>query len=83
VGCYKKFIKYFNKLTSPLFTLLSKNAKFCWSSECQKAYDNIKEILMKTFVLQGKALVLQGPKWDIPIYISMGSFDRALGVVLG
>ena len=30
-GCYRHFIKYFSKIASPLYTLLTKDANFIWT----------------------------------------------------
>jgi hypothetical protein len=45
-GYYRRFIKYFIKLASPIFTLLSKDIEFYWTSQCQKEFENIKEKLI-------------------------------------
>jgi len=33
-GYYRRFIKYFNKLASPLFGLLAKDFEFIWLGRC-------------------------------------------------
>ena len=35
---YRHFIKDFSKITSPLYTLLTKEAKFIWTPECNEAF---------------------------------------------
>eukprot|EP00253_Pinus_taeda_P003966 PITA_03966 len=52
-GYYRIFIKYFNKLASPLFRLLAKDFKFLWSEICQDAWDTLKEKLTTATILQG------------------------------
>lgn len=35
---YRRFIKYFSKIASPLFILFTKDAKFEWADACQKYF---------------------------------------------
>ena len=35
VGYYRRFIKNFSKIASPLFVLLMKNVEFKWTDGCQ------------------------------------------------
>jgi hypothetical protein len=51
------------------------DSKFCWSSKCRKAFDNIKEKL-KTII------VLRGSKGDIPFHIHTHASNRELGAFL-
>lgn len=37
IGYYRRFIKDFSKMTSPLFSLLTKDSDFCWIDKCQEA----------------------------------------------
>jgi len=76
VGFYKRFIKDFSNLVAPLFTLLSKNAKFCWSIDFQRAVYNIKEKLIKTSIFRR-------PGWDIPFQIHIDSSDSASREFIG
>ena len=38
VGYYKCFIKDFIKIASPLYKLLTKEAEFSWTFECDEAF---------------------------------------------
>lgn len=76
VGYYRRFIKDFRKVSSLMFTLLTKDAKFQWTPECQQAFEIIKEKIMTT-------PVLQGPKWNLPFHIHLDASDKEIGVVLG
>lgn len=40
---YRRFIKDFSKLASPLFGFLAKYSDFCWTDRCQEAFEEIKE----------------------------------------
>ena len=41
-GYYRRFIKDFSKMASPLFGLLAKYSEFIWSGPCQEAFELIK-----------------------------------------
>ena len=47
VGFYQRFIKGFFKIAEPLNKLLEKNKPFVWTTECMKAYQELKELLLK------------------------------------
>ena len=49
---YSRFVSNFASSTAPLYALLQKNAKFCWTNEHQKAFDNIKQIFANSSILQ-------------------------------
>ena len=48
---YKRFIKDFHNIASPLYELLKKDIKFVWSEACEKALDILKEELIKHTIL--------------------------------
>ena len=73
---YRHFIKYFSKIASPLYTLLTKEAKFIWTPECNEAVLQLKKILTI-------APILQGPNWNLPFHIYIDTSDYAIGTVLG
>eukprot|EP00253_Pinus_taeda_P013429 PITA_13429 len=75
-GYYKRFIKDFSKLASPLFCLLAKDSKFIWSKSCQEALD----------ILKGKVTIvpiLRGPNWALPFHIHADASHKAIGAALG
>ena len=41
----KRFIPNYSTLTCPLRTLTKKNSDFVWTSDCEKAFDTLKNIL--------------------------------------
>ena len=45
---YRRFIKDFSKIASPLFGLLGKVAEFIWTDNCQEALDTLKSKLVTT-----------------------------------
>ena len=50
-GYYRKFCDNFSVLAEPLTDLLSKQTKFIWTNDCQKAFDILKAILKNEPVL--------------------------------
>ena len=75
-GYYRRFIKDFSKIASPLFVLLMKNAEFKWTDGCQKAFNELKHQLSTT-------PILRGPDWALHFHISSDASDTAIGAVLG
>ena len=51
VGFFKRLIKNYGDLTSPLFDLLKKGSTFSWSVEHQNCFDQLKSILTSKPVL--------------------------------
>jgi hypothetical protein len=41
-GYYRSFIKDFSNISSPLFTLLSKDVDYCWNLNCEQYFEKIK-----------------------------------------
>lgn len=73
---YRRFIKDFSKLASPLFGLLGKYVEFIWVGNFQEALD----------VLKGKlviAPILRGPNWALPFHIHTDASNKAIGAALG
>ena len=50
-GYYRKFCDNFSVIAEPLTNLLSKQTKFIWTNDCQKAFDILKAILKNEPVL--------------------------------
>ena len=51
-GYYRKFIKQFSAVAKPLNELLKKDIIWKWTSKEQQSFDNLKEILTSSPVLQ-------------------------------
>jgi hypothetical protein len=51
VGYYRRLIKGFSKLLEPLTTLTKKNARFDWTDECEKGFQELKRRLATAPVL--------------------------------
>ena len=75
-GFYRRFIQDFSKIARPLITLLCKDDKFDFTSECVKAFEEIKKALIA-------APVVQAPDWNLPFEIMFDASNFAVGAVLG
>ena len=75
VGYYRRFIKYFSKIASPLFGLLAKDSEFIWSSPCQEAFKLIKKQMNTT-------PILRGPNWTLPFHIHIDASKKVVGATL-
>ena len=51
-GYYRKFVPRFADISRPLTTLIKKDAKFEWTSACQKSFELLKEALCGEPVLK-------------------------------
>ena len=51
LGYYRKFIPEFAAKASPLTKLTRKNAKFSWTTECQQAFQELKDCLTRSPIL--------------------------------
>lgn len=72
---YRRFIKDFTKLASPLLGLLAKDYEFIWPKSCQEALD----------ILKGKlttALIVRGQNWALPFHIHDDASHKAIGAAL-
>ena len=72
---YRKFVKGFSAIASPLTTLLRKDHEYNWNKPEQKAFDNLKQHLITASVL-----LLPDPK--LPFTITTDASDFAIGAVL-
>ncbi|CAH9119792.1 unnamed protein product [Cuscuta europaea] len=50
-GYYRRFVKDFSKVARPLTNLTKKTTKFLWSSECEEAFQELKQRLTTAPVL--------------------------------
>ena len=46
VGYYRRFVKNFSDIATPLTNLLKKDVKFFWDDKCQRAFENLKLTLV-------------------------------------
>ena len=52
VGYYRKFIARFADIARPLTSLTRKDVEFVWTTQCQEAFQWLKEALMETPILK-------------------------------
>ena len=52
VGFYRRFIKDFSKIASPLYALLAKDASFDFNDDCMRAFDQLKLTLTSPPIVQ-------------------------------
>ena len=61
-GHYRRFVKGFSIITSPLTKLLQKEVKFIWDDKCQKSFETLKSLLTQapilTLPIEGKEYVV-------------------------
>nr|GFB12434.1 reverse transcriptase domain-containing protein [Tanacetum cinerariifolium] len=75
-GFYRRFIKYFSKISRPMTHLLEKNSPFIFSNDCIQAFRILKEKLTE-------APILIAPNWDRPFELMCDASDFAVSTVLG
>ena len=75
VGYYRQFIKGFSKIAAPLTKLLEKNKPFVWTEECTKAYQELKDLLLKE-------PVVAYPDISVPFRLYTDASNIGLGVIL-
>nr|GFA08431.1 reverse transcriptase domain-containing protein [Tanacetum cinerariifolium] len=71
-GFYRRFIKDFSKISSPMTHLLEKNSPFIFSNECIQAFRTLKDKLTE-------APILIAPNWDQPFELMCDASDFAVG----
>jgi hypothetical protein len=72
---YRKFIKGYSHITTPMENLLKKYYQFHWIEECQQSFNTLKQ---KTVT----APILVFPDWSKEFCVHVDASSIALGVVL-
>jgi hypothetical protein len=72
---YRKFIESYSKTTSVLTKLLQKNVEYNWTTECQSAFDELKEKLTQ-------APVLAFADYNFQFILTTDACDSGIGGVL-
>jgi hypothetical protein len=52
VGYYRRFIKGFSKIASPITSLQKKGVKFEWTPKCEESFQQLKDILTSAPILK-------------------------------
>ncbi|XP_060209835.1 uncharacterized protein LOC132636820 [Lycium barbarum] len=50
-GYYRRFVKGFSIIASPLTKILRKDVKFVWDDKCQESFENLKSLLTQALIL--------------------------------
>jgi hypothetical protein len=74
-GYYRKFIKGYTQITTPMEKLLKKDSKFQWTEEFQQNFDTLKQKMVT-------APILVFPDWSKEFNVHVDASSIALGVVL-
>lgn len=74
IGFYMKFVKSMSSLRAPLDKLMKRDAPFEWNSDCQRAFEKFKEILLSDLLL-----IHYDP--DLPITIASDASCYGIGAV--
>ena len=72
---YRRFVKDFSKIASPLYKLTQKNVEFRWNSECETAFSLLKTELVN-------APVLKYPDFTKPFILDTDASEMGIGAVL-
>lgn len=72
---YRRFVRDFAKIASPLNALTRKSVRFQWTQECQQAFDTLKKALIS-------APILAYPNFTLPFQLHVDASDTAIGYVL-
>jgi len=75
VGFYRRFIKDFSKIVSPLCALLAKDVSFDFNDDCMKAFDQLKLTLTSP-------PIVQPPNWALSFELMCYASDKTVGAVL-
>lgn len=73
---YRRFVKGFAQIASPLNKLTSKHAKFEWTDKCQKAFEALKTALVS-------APILAYPDFTQPFHLYVDACQTGIGMTLG
>lgn len=72
---YRKFIQNFAEIAKPLNSLLKKNKLFDWTQDCEKSFENIRNVLINP-------PIRKYPNFDQPFILTTDASDQSLGAVL-
>ncbi|XP_062075055.1 uncharacterized protein LOC133779070 [Humulus lupulus] len=70
-GFYKRFIKDFSKISTPLRNLLQKDVRFEFNEKCLVAFNLLKESLTT-------APLIRPPNWELPFELMCDASDYAV-----
>ncbi len=74
-GYYRKYIRGYSRLASPLFELMKKDVAFVWNQDCQQAFDALKRALVE-------APILVRPNFEKPFCLDVDWSTKGVGAIL-
>jgi hypothetical protein len=74
-GYYRKFIKGYAQITTPMEKLLNKYCQFSWTKECQQSFDTLKQKMVTV-------PILVFPYWSKEFHVHVNASSISLGAVL-
>jgi hypothetical protein len=72
---YRKFIKGYTQITTPMEKLLRKDTNYQWNDECQHGLDTLKEKMVTT-------PILVFPDWEKTFHVHVDASAITLGDIL-
>jgi len=75
VGYYRRFVENVSFIAHPLHSLLKKGVTFLWNSECERAFNELKSVLMKN-------PILVHPNFDKPFILLTDASGVGIGAIL-
>jgi hypothetical protein len=72
---YRKYIRGYSRLASPLFELTKKDVAFVWDQDCQRALDALKRALVE-------APILVRPDFEKPFCLDVDWSTKGVGAIL-
>jgi len=78
---YRRFIKDFSKIASPLTNLLAKDMSFTFDDGCLIAWEKLKKELISAPLIS--APIIYTPDWSKPFEIMCDASDFAINAVFG
>ena len=77
---YRKFIKNFADIASPLHLATAKGKKLAWNDECQKSFDTLRTCLLTT--MKDESGILALPDFSLPFRLCCDASKYGIGAVL-
>jgi hypothetical protein len=74
-GSYRKFIKGYSQITTPMEKMLGKDTKFQWNDQCQHGLDTLKEKMVTK-------PILVFPYWEKTFHVHVDTSTITLGAIL-
>lgn len=72
---FKKFIKNYSAIASPLYYLLKKNGSFQWTQSCADSFQQLKDSLVNSSALAF-------PRYDREFRLAVDSCSKGIGFIL-